>query len=364
MIFNTILLLTIILLYLFIFSIRNMPINVKKRSFLLISFIIIVFLMSTRTFSTGTDTRMYISFFEKVSNYKFNLKIIGNYYEPLFIIINILLSYISSNPRFFIIVTSSIICYAFYTLIKKNSKNYFLSVLIFIGLLFFYSTMNTIRQYLAISIIIFGYNFIKNKKILPYMICVVLATLMHSSALVGILIYPLYNMKYNRFRVIIIFLIAIVSNIFISDLINNIYTILNRTNYYEYRIGKENISNLIHMILYLIIYLFSLYLTKKNKINNEGHNSFYLYIFIMTSAFSLIAMNLNVLSRATTYFNIFSIICIPNVIEENIKNRKNKFIITIVLILFLFIYSNVIIYLRPEWNTAFNYKNSIIQKTQ
>jgi len=190
--------------------------------------------------------------------------------------------------------------------------------MIFIGLLFFYTSMNTIRQYMAISVILLGFKFVKNKKIIPYLITILIAYLFHSSALVGLLIYPIYNTKYTHLRVIIIFAIAIVANVFVSDIINYIYNLLGRINYYDSRVGQENIANMIYMIIYFIMFLFSLFEIKKNK-EDYSKKSFYLYVFVMSSAFSLIAMNMNVLARVTTYFNVFSIICLPNIIEDNIK---------------------------------------------
>ena len=94
----------------------------------------------------------------------------------------------------------------------------------------------------------------------------------------------------------------------------------------------------------------------------SGNNNFYLYTFIMSSAFSIIAMKMNVLARVTLYFNVFSIICLPNVIQENIISTSKKIVLRILLIVMFTVYSCVIIKFRPQWNTAYNYKNSFIDK--
>lgn len=363
MYFNLIIISINIVLYFIIMSSRRISVKKKNNLFLVISFFIIGFLMATRTYSTGTDTEMYVRVFNRFSQLKWESSIIGNYYEPLYIVLNILLSYISNNPRILIVATSVFISFSFYIFIRNNSKDSLISVIMFICLLFIYGAMNTIRQYIAMSIILLGFSFVKKKKILPYIITVIIAYLFHSSALVGIIIYPMYNMKYSHTRVILIFATALLANIFVSGLINNIYNIIGRTNYYSYRVGQENIANLIYMIVYFAMYIFSLFEMKKSKKTNM-HSGFYLYTFVMSSAFSLIAMNLNVLARATTYFNIFSIVCLPNVISENIHTEKNRVLVNLIIIMIFVLYSSIIIKFRPEWNTAFNYKNCIFSTEQ
>ena len=363
MLFNLIIILANIIIYIVISLTKRLSKKQKDSLFLILSFITIMFLTATRDYSTGTDTKMYVRTFIRFSQNKWNSTIFGGYYEPLYAILNILLSYISINPRILIVVTSIFISYSFYKFIKDNSENYLLSVIMFICLLFFYGSMNTIRQYIAISILLFGFKFVKDKKIIPYFIIVVIAYLFHSSALIGILIYPMYNMKYSHYRVLTIFAVAVLANIFVSNLINSIYNLIGRVNYYDYRVGQENIANLIYMLVYLAMYLFGLFEIRKNKSTNEK-NSFYLYTFVLSSAFSLIAMNMNVLARATTYFNIFSIVCLPNIIVENVKNRNDRLLVNCIVALIFIMYSSVIIKFRPEWNTAFNYKNCILEEEQ
>ena len=361
MIFNIILVLFMIVLYFFVCASRRVSKQKKEKIFLKISFFIIFILMATRTFSTGTDTIMYVNKFASLSYSKWNSTIFGGYYEPLYVIFNILLSYISNSLRLLIVVISAFISYSFYKFIKENSENYLISVIMFICLLFFYGAMNTLRQYMAMSIVLLGFSFVKSKKLIPYVFTVIIASLFHSTALVGFLLYPLYNIKYTNFRIIIIFIAAFLTNRYVLLITNTIYKMMGKTNYYVNRVGMENIANLILMAVYLTIFLFSLYEVKKYK-TNKKENDFYLYIFIMASAASLVAANMNVLSRITDYFACFSIICLPNIIEDNIKRKDTKFFVNGILVFALLTYSSVIIHFRPEWNTAYNYKSIITNR--
>ena len=71
---------------------------------------------------------------------------------------------------------------------------------------------------------------------------------------------------------------------------------------------------------------------------------------------------MDIVSRAAFYFNFITIITLPNIIQENVTNEKNKRVIKTLSILFLIVYSSTIIYYRPEWNSAYDYKTCIFPK--
>lgn len=57
--------------------------------------------------------------------------------------------------------------------------------------LFYQETYNAMRQWIAMAIIIFGIVYILDRKLLKYCITVTTATLFHTSAIIGLLLYPI-----------------------------------------------------------------------------------------------------------------------------------------------------------------------------
>ena len=112
------------------------------------------------------------------------------------------------------------------------------------------------------------------------------------------------------------------------------------------------------------MYLFAIYEMKKN--GNKGfelrENHFYLYILLFATSVNLIATNMNVLSRAAFYYEFLSIIAFPNIIETSISKINNRRLVYIIIFTFLILHSEIIMYYRPEWNSAYDYKSCIIQK--
>ena len=82
---------------------------------------------------------------------------------------------------------------------------------------------------------------------------------------------------------------------------------------------------------------------------------------LFAAAINLIGTNMNILSRAADYFSIFIIISFPNVIEETVVRKYDKKILNILLLLCFVSYSSVIIFYKPEWNSAFNYSACLIK---
>ena len=93
--------------------------------------------------------------------------------------------------------------------------------------------------------------------------------------------------------------------------------------------------------------------SNKNKIKTEV--DFYLLMLLVSAAINSIAINMNVLSRLAMYYTIFSIIGIPNIVYE-INSLKAKKVVYLFFIIFLVLYSSVILELRPEWLGIDNYK--------
>ena len=73
--------------------------------------------------------------------------------------------------------------------IAKYSKNVWLSCHLYVCLTFYYSSMNFVRQTLAATIIFLAYRWFAERKTIPFIIVVLIASTIHSSALLMIPIY-------------------------------------------------------------------------------------------------------------------------------------------------------------------------------
>ena len=356
MILNVTIFTFVLLLSLLLSSGKRLNFYTKRRIFLRITFIVLFFIVAFRGYDIGNDTEMYLNLFERASLLKWDIVKPDEYFEIGYLILNVIISYITSSKRFFMIVMSAIFNFCAYKFIKENSKNYLVSVIMYIGLLFFYTSMTMMRQFTAMLILLYSLKFAKEKKMVPFIVCLLIAVQFHTSAWIGALYYIIVNLKFSKKNVAVIIIISIIASIMIGPLSNFVADIVGRTNYYENRLGSDSISNVLYTLIYLIFFIFS-YIVVKNK--NKEENNIWLYSILFAMASNALGINMNILSRVSLYFNILTINALPNIIHTNIKDTNTKIFINMLLIIFFFIYSSTIIILKPEWNSAYNYRIGI-----
>lgn len=362
MIFHLIVLAGIIALYLLLCAKQKNP--KRELLFLRIVFFTFFILVATREMTIGNDTPMYLNLFEKCATEKWAIIKTSGYFESGYLTLNILISYISKDARFFMFVMSLILNYSCYRFIKRNSNNFLLSTLMYVCLLFFYTSMTMMRQFIAIAIIISGLDLAMNRKIIPFVFVALFATLFHSSAWVALFIIPIANLRFTRKRAIIASIIGIIAAFSMGTIFNNFAELIGRTNYYESRFGNESLGNLIYAIVYLSFYIFARYAIAKHNqaATPTRQESFYLYSLLAASIVSIMGVKMDIMSRVIIYFSIFSIVSIPNLLSNYIQTKTTRKILQFSFIIFLVIYSSAIIILRPEWNSAYRYKSCLAPK--
>ena len=84
-----------------------------------------------------------------------------------------LLTYISTDTQFFIAVSSAIIVLPYGYFIYKNCDDAVFGTFFYVAYNLMFSNMNTIRQAMAVSIVIMGLGALRDKKYLKYTIFVV-----------------------------------------------------------------------------------------------------------------------------------------------------------------------------------------------
>ena len=360
MVFNFLLILFTLLLYLII---NNIHVEKEKRKiyFLRIIFIVFFILVAFREMTIGNDTQMYLNLFKKCSVHKWSMVKTGGYFEVGYLALNTIISYISNNPRFFMVIMSGIFNYCSYKFIKDNSNNYLFSCIMYICLLFIYTSMTMMRQFTALSILLLGTKYAKEKKLIKFFLIVLLASLFHSSAYVALLYYLIYNMKYTKNKVFIIVIIGIIASVNIGSFFDYIANFIGRVNYYSDRVDSNSVSNVIYTIIYFLMYLFALYEINKSN-NNAGDKrkkDFYLLSLLFAAIINMLGIKMNIMSRVALYFDVLTIVSLPNIIHDNVYNIDNRKKINIAFLLVFTLYSSTIIYYKPNWNSAYNYKSCL-----
>lgn len=273
--------------------------------------------------------------------------------EPLFYTIVYLVSNIFNSIVIYYTVLQLLVISPIYIAISDYNKK-FLPIGIFVYDMMLYShSLNIMRQAIAIGFVLYAFKYIRDKKLLKYSIWCIVSSLFHSSALIMIIVYPLYQWinkyeyknplssvngfglkslkKWSLVSMVIIFMVIIVANwaIFLNAFIN--LGLVNNT-YAEYLYDIESFSFETRYLLYFCI-LIIIYIFFGDKKDNE--HTFLLLMLILT----LVFYELRGYSgfggyafRIGCYFNAFACISLPKLMFSSKKETNKIFVRMIVLI--------------------------------
>ena len=110
-------------------------------------------------------------------------------WEVGFVVFTKVIGLFTNNILVYHGIISALCLFAWAYFIFRYSKNVWLSIILFQNLYFFYLNMNFLRQALAISISLFAWPFLKERKFWKFLAIVIAASLFHTTALILI---PLY----------------------------------------------------------------------------------------------------------------------------------------------------------------------------
>lgn len=151
--------------------------------------------------TVGVDTKMYMEYFSGVCGQDFTFLFnSANLYwkEPGYGLLNFIVSRVTQNPQVLIGLVSALIIILRGIFIYIYSSSSWVSVFVYISFGFFGYALCTLRQELAISILLFALPFLQKRKLLPYALITVAAALFHASAWILLPIYFIANLPLNR----------------------------------------------------------------------------------------------------------------------------------------------------------------------
>lgn len=195
-------------LFLLTFTFTQFKINSKHIYYVII---FILFLISAFRFQVGCDWDPYYYLYKNIPyiDWKSNTSI----REPLFLVIFFISDYLNLPYPFINIFSSAIFFLGIHTLAKRQPDPLSFIVLIF-PILIINMPMSGIRQGAAIGVICMAFVAFIDRSPLKYIFLVLIATGLHSSAIVFLLLVPFASGRHNNTRVALALLLLIPCAIF------------------------------------------------------------------------------------------------------------------------------------------------------
>jgi putative capsular polysaccharide biosynthesis protein len=200
--------------------------------------------------------------------------------EPVYGLINDLIAFFTPNRYVFILVYTLALYVVYAINFYKNTKNPFFALLIFEGLMFFF-TFTYLRQVLAAGIIWLAIPYVTHRKFKKYLLFVMLATLIHNSAAYMILLYFIPRRKFEQKHIILFMLALLIFGV--SGLTKYVFSISGDAINNAKIAGYANTAEFGFRIEYVIesaLFLFIL-LTNYKKIGEDEYSLTMVNVYLM-----------------------------------------------------------------------------------
>jgi len=324
----------------------------KPTEFWLKGSFVLIFLFLALRYDYGNDYGAYLKTFQEINRIS-SIDFFDKYwrFEPGWIFLCRLF-----KPLGFFAMTAALAlftCIVYYRFIKKYvpQNYYWLAVFCYVfNPRFMLVHSSAMRQSLAIAIFVYSIDYIYKKDILCYCLCVVLASLFHSSALILLPVYfiGLFNYKIGKIMATSLFSSFLLAFVFVKSFLPNINQFINVFfEKYEVYEGGAEIGTGLGLFLYgyllLLILFYDRFQTEESSV---------LFKIAIISFFVIpLGLSISMIGRIGMYFQPATIAVFP-IIFCGMKNKIQKTLSQSVLIL-IYLYSFYDFFHTDVWKVAF-----------
>ena len=281
----------------------------KRKLTVFFTFIVLWIIFIFEDGSTMADTKEYISDFYAFSRDSLQNAIVDSQEEVGFVLLNKFLSVFSHNEFILLFTCGTIIVWSFAYSVYKYSTIIWLSAFLFLNIPYLQS-LYVLRQYIAISICLLSISFVLNRKLLPFLILIILAFSFHKTAIIFLPIYFLYKLNINIKFFVVSIIIGYIYYSYGFSLIE-FFLSFSELDYGAYMDSFSN-ATAIFIDAFLLILFFVAFDFKQLM----GPSKLFFIMFIIGTIIDLGSLNAPGGSRLSMYYNISTIFLIPLAISK------------------------------------------------
>lgn len=243
--------------------------------------------------------------------------------DPIFYVCTKIITFFTDNVNLYFFICSLPLVIGISRLIYKYSKIPMISYFVFLGLGYYFTAFITLRNSVALGILLFSYPYLRERKFWKFLFVVMLAYIFHNSAIFFLIAYPITKFEFKLNIKWIVVLVVFVLVVVFKDISMNIFfKFINNEHLLLYK--DRNIQlNITLFLEYAFIFAISLFFKKYYyKSNFEEGNMLYVLTYIGT-LITLLVMVQDVMYRVSAFYTIYFTILIPNYIacDENVRSR-------------------------------------------
>lgn len=306
-----------------VFIYMSEKIKYCKQLFIILGLLVPSILAGVRDYSVGTDVLLYgNSWFERavqidsLSNYlsKANEYGVGLGYA----FINFIISRFTNNAHVFYFLYELLQLTILYYVLKRYQDKISITFAFAIYYFCYFNiSLNLLRQIMAVLLVLYSYRYVEDKKIIKFIVTIFIATLVHNSAIVGIVLFPIKvavdNKQWKKiFKILVIgsCLLAVFLYEQIFNLLSS-YGINGVERYAHYMTDTEVGGRFVRLFYWGILLIIILLKRKKCELYYKEFEFLQLLMLISTVGSLFMFIGSTWIIRIVYYFDIFQIIYMP-----------------------------------------------------
>lgn len=297
--------------YIIIFFLLLLSALLKNKNHLpyIVFFISLVLISGLRGDDVGVDTSTYRSIFNYVS--------LGEYWnsvEPGWNFLNSVVARVGGNFLLLLITTSLLTLAPVFYVAEKSSPYMYLSIFCFFGLHFYCGAFNIMRQYMAISWVLFAYYLYQQDKRRMALLSWLFACFFHYSCFFAVIALFFVKNNIRGLRLVIYVIVAFVFGTVVNEQIIDAMTFSEYTNMAATR---EDTVLVAALTIILDVYMLFIAFSSSERLRNSlWWNLYALSIIIINATYTL-----HYGARVYSIFAITQIVFFPLYIKNSIFNN-------------------------------------------
>jgi len=277
-----------------------------------IFFFVLFIMLAVRDTAVGIDVKNYEFLFKKYARSGIDFQTLFSF-EGLYWTLNWIVGKFTQNFQWFLAIIAAITLLPIAKLYSEDRQHSYLKIILFVNMVTFYFLFSGLRQCLAMSVGIIAYKFVREKRIIPFIACVIIALGMHHSGFMLVPMYFLYHVSLKKKHMLAI--IPAIGAVFIFS--RQIFSWLSSlliaiSDKYDRTI--ENTGAYMSFVLFAIFAVFCYIILDEKNIDEEinGLRNFLLF----SVALQLFALLDPLSMRMNYYYILFIPVLIPKVVER------------------------------------------------
>ena len=299
---------------LIVYLIYNQAQNDKQRKWLFILGCLGLWLfVGLRSDNTGADTIGYVKSFHTIANIRWDGMVEAYNRDHGFYYFVKLLREITDSSLVFKLVTAFASLIGVFDLCWNNTKRPVLALYFYVTIGNLGFVLTGLRQAIAMSICLLSIRFIQKRKLIPFVLLVLIAAQFHHSAYIFLVMYFLGTRRVDVLNMLITIGVTIVAYFSYERLLD----IANEVLDYNYEV--EELSNGGIFFAILIIILVLALITKSNWMKDIKER-----VVMNTGILAIVIWVFRLISRTAERPSMYFLNAIPVVLSESIDSMENK----------------------------------------